>query len=71
MNTVNCALLIRKDQQATNGIVHIIDTVLDPSKSLADNAADMVLKVSNILLDSSKNFVDMVLKMRYLVLDFF
>ncbi|KAF2368949.1 FAS1 domain [Trinorchestia longiramus] len=44
MNTINCALLLQKDQQATNGIVHIIDSVLDPSKSLSDNVADLVLK---------------------------
>lgn len=30
MMTVNCAPLIRKDQQATNGIVHLIDQVLIP-----------------------------------------
>ncbi|XP_018020853.1 uncharacterized protein LOC108677189 isoform X2 [Hyalella azteca] len=44
MNTINCALLLQKDQQATNGIVHIIDTMLDPSKSLPENVADLVLK---------------------------
>ena len=48
MNTVNCALFLQKDQQATNGIVHIIDSVLDPSKSLSDNVADVVLKVNFI-----------------------
>ncbi|XP_054712252.1 transforming growth factor-beta-induced protein ig-h3-like [Uloborus diversus] len=30
MTTVNCAPMIRKDQQATNGIVHLIDQVLVP-----------------------------------------
>ncbi|ROT76819.1 Transforming growth factor-beta-induced protein ig-h3 [Penaeus vannamei] len=43
MTTINCALLIRKDQQATNGIVHVIDNVLDPSVGILQNVADMVL----------------------------
>ncbi|PRD25841.1 UNVERIFIED_CONTAM: Transforming growth factor-beta-induced protein ig-h3 [Trichonephila clavipes] len=30
MTTVNCAPMVRKDQQATNGIVHLIDSVLVP-----------------------------------------
>ncbi|GIX78565.1 transforming growth factor-beta-induced protein ig-h3 [Caerostris extrusa] len=30
MTTVNCAPMVRKDQQATNGIVHLIDKVLVP-----------------------------------------
>ncbi|XP_015919526.2 transforming growth factor-beta-induced protein ig-h3-like [Parasteatoda tepidariorum] len=30
MTTVNCAPMVRKDQQATNGIVHLIDEVLIP-----------------------------------------
>ncbi|GFT50127.1 periostin [Nephila pilipes] len=30
MTTVNCAPMVRKDQQATNGIVHLIDRVLVP-----------------------------------------
>ncbi|KAG8184629.1 hypothetical protein JTE90_022677 [Oedothorax gibbosus] len=30
MTTVNCAPMVRKDQQATNGIVHLIDQVLIP-----------------------------------------
>lgn len=46
MTTINCALLIRKDQQATNGIVHVIDNVLDPSVGILQNVADMVLNVS-------------------------
>lgn len=30
--TVNCAPVIRRDQLATNGIIHLIDSVLLPSK---------------------------------------
>ncbi|CAL1292127.1 unnamed protein product [Larinioides sclopetarius] len=30
MTTVNCAPMVRRDQQATNGIVHLIDKVLVP-----------------------------------------
>lgn len=33
MMTVDCALVVRKDQQATNGIVHLIDRVLIPPPS--------------------------------------
>ncbi|XP_023217812.1 transforming growth factor-beta-induced protein ig-h3-like isoform X2 [Centruroides sculpturatus] len=33
MMTVDCALVVRKDQQATNGIVHLIDKVLVPPPS--------------------------------------
>ncbi|KAB7507990.1 Periostin, partial [Armadillidium nasatum] len=41
MTTINCNLLVRKDQEASNGIVHIIDGVLDPSLGIATNVADM------------------------------
>lgn len=43
MTTINCALLIRKDQQAVNGVVHLIDSVLDPNVGILQNVADMVL----------------------------
>lgn len=33
MTTVNCAPIVRKDQLATNGIVHLIDEVLVPPAS--------------------------------------
>lgn len=33
MTTVNCAPIVRKDQLATNGIVHLIDQVLVPPAS--------------------------------------
>ena len=45
MNTVDCSLLLRKDQQATNGIVHVIDGVLDPAISHSDNVAEVVTQV--------------------------
>ncbi|XP_046595962.1 transforming growth factor-beta-induced protein ig-h3 isoform X2 [Neodiprion lecontei] len=32
METVNCELIMRKNQQATNGVVHIIDGVLIPDR---------------------------------------
>ncbi|XP_035232853.1 transforming growth factor-beta-induced protein ig-h3-like [Stegodyphus dumicola] len=35
MMTVNCAPIVRKDQQATNGIVHLIDQVLVPPSNPA------------------------------------
>ncbi|KAK7067798.1 hypothetical protein SK128_013712 [Halocaridina rubra] len=43
MTTINCALLVRKDQQAVNGVVHLIDSVLDPNVGILQNVADMVL----------------------------
>ncbi|KAK8729156.1 hypothetical protein OTU49_008657, partial [Cherax quadricarinatus] len=43
MTTINCALLIRKDQHATNGVVHLINNILDPSVGILQNVADMVL----------------------------
>ena len=48
MTTINCALLIRKDQEATNGIVHVIDSLLDPTVRASQNIADMVLTVCKI-----------------------
>uniref|UniRef100_T1JPA2 FAS1 domain-containing protein n=1 Tax=Strigamia maritima TaxID=126957 RepID=T1JPA2_STRMM len=32
MVTVNCVPMIRKDQEATNGVVHLIDTLLTPQR---------------------------------------
>ncbi|XP_045105494.1 serine-rich adhesin for platelets-like [Portunus trituberculatus] len=46
MTTINCALLIRKDQHATNGVVHLISNVLDPSIGIGRNVVDIVLGVS-------------------------
>uniref|UniRef100_A0A0P4VVG3 Transforming growth factor-beta-induced protein ig-h3 n=1 Tax=Scylla olivacea TaxID=85551 RepID=A0A0P4VVG3_SCYOL len=43
MTTINCALLIRKDQHATNGVVHLISSVLDPSIGTGRNVVDIVL----------------------------
>ncbi|XP_065348883.1 transforming growth factor-beta-induced protein ig-h3-like [Cloeon dipterum] len=41
MKTVNCILIVRKDLQATNGIVHLVEKILEPfyvvpGKSLAE-----------------------------------
>ncbi|XP_050698779.1 transforming growth factor-beta-induced protein ig-h3-like [Eriocheir sinensis] len=47
MTTTNCALLIRKDQHATNGVVHLISNILDPSIGTLQNVADMVLNMSD------------------------
>ncbi|KAE8737076.1 hypothetical protein FOCC_FOCC017466 [Frankliniella occidentalis] len=33
IETVNCATIVRKDQEATNGVVHIVDALLDPERS--------------------------------------
>lgn len=30
MITANCAPIVRKDQEATNGLVHLVDSFLDP-----------------------------------------
>ena len=46
MTTINCALLLRKDQEATNGVVHVIDGILDPYMESSSNVADMVINVS-------------------------
>ena len=46
MRTVNCHLLQRKDQQATNGIVHVIDGVLDPSRLRRTPLVDVVTQVT-------------------------
>lgn len=32
METVNCETVIRKNQQATNGVVHIINSILSPER---------------------------------------
>ncbi|KAF4520188.1 hypothetical protein B566_EDAN003901, partial [Ephemera danica] len=42
--TVNCNLIVRKDLQATNGVVHLIDNVLEPYVYVEMNLADAVAK---------------------------
>ncbi|XP_037086624.1 transforming growth factor-beta-induced protein ig-h3-like [Pollicipes pollicipes] len=44
MTTVNCNLLVRKDQKATNGVVHLIDAVLDPSFLSSRSVIDLVVQ---------------------------
>ena len=46
MLTVNCVKIVRKDQEATNGVVHLIDEVLDPSIFINKDVADIVTSVS-------------------------
>lgn len=45
METVNCVLISRKDQQASNGIVHLIDHPLDPSLFMPRDVAQIVIEV--------------------------
>jgi len=45
METVNCAFIVRKDQEATNGIVHVVDAILDPATMLQRDLVDLVLQV--------------------------
>ncbi|XP_054270293.1 transforming growth factor-beta-induced protein ig-h3-like [Macrosteles quadrilineatus] len=42
IETVNCALLQRKDQEANNGVVHIISSLLEPSYSLERDLAELL-----------------------------
>ena len=44
---MNCAFIVRKDQEATNGIVHVVDSLLDPATMLPRNLVDLVLQVRN------------------------
>ena len=36
---------MRKDQEATNGIVHVVDSLLDPATMLPRDLVDVVLQV--------------------------
>ncbi|XP_046655629.1 periostin-like [Daphnia pulicaria] len=42
MLTVNCRTIVRKDQEATNGVVHIIDSLLDPGAVLSRDVSEIV-----------------------------
>ncbi|KAK9511350.1 hypothetical protein O3M35_000018 [Rhynocoris fuscipes] len=44
INTVNCVSITNKDNEASNGIVHIIDSVLNPDSSPQRNVADILLQ---------------------------
>lgn len=46
IETVNCALLQRKDQEANNGVVHIINGLLDPSYTVERDLAELLVQVS-------------------------
>jgi hypothetical protein len=45
IETVNCASIVRKDQEATNGIVHVVDSLLDPALTVPRDLAELVLQV--------------------------
>jgi hypothetical protein len=45
IETVNCAFIVRKDQEATNGIVHVVDSLLDPAFTVPRDLAELVLQV--------------------------
>lgn len=42
MLTVNCRTIVRKDQEATNGVVHLIDALLDPGAVLSRDVSEIV-----------------------------
>ncbi|PNF16145.1 hypothetical protein B7P43_G03285 [Cryptotermes secundus] len=44
METVNCAFIVRKDQEATNGVVHMIDSFLDPDFTVPRDLAELVVQ---------------------------
>jgi transforming growth factor-beta-induced protein len=44
IETVNCAFIVRKDQEATNGIVHVVDSILDPATMSQSDLVDLVLQ---------------------------
>ncbi|XP_069696631.1 transforming growth factor-beta-induced protein ig-h3-like [Periplaneta americana] len=44
IETVNCAFIVRKDQEATNGVVHMVDSLLDPELTVSKDLADLVMQ---------------------------
>ncbi|XP_066999804.1 transforming growth factor-beta-induced protein ig-h3 [Anabrus simplex] len=44
MSTVNCASIVRKDQEASNGVVHILDSVLDPAFTVERDLAELIMQ---------------------------
>ncbi|KZS06760.1 transforming growth factor-beta-induced protein ig-h3 [Daphnia magna] len=42
MLTVNCRTIVRKDQEATNGVVHMIDSLLDPGAVMSRDVSEIV-----------------------------
>jgi len=47
MEAVNCILISRKDQEATNGVVHMIDSPLDPTLFMPRDVVNVVEEVVN------------------------
>ena len=45
MLTVNCHTIVRKDQEATNGVVHLIDSSLDPGAVLSRDVSEIISTV--------------------------
>jgi uncharacterized surface protein with fasciclin (FAS1) repeats len=45
IETVNCASIVRKDQEATNGVVHVVDSLLDPDFTVPRDLAELVVQV--------------------------
>jgi Fasciclin domain len=51
MKTVNCILIVRKDLQASNGVVHLVDSILEPYVVVqGKNLAEMIEQVQFFLL---------------------
>jgi len=42
MLTINCRTIVRKDQEATNGVVHLIDNLLDPAAVMNREVSEIV-----------------------------
>ncbi len=45
MEAVNCVLISRKDQEASNGIVHMIDSPLDPTLWMQRDVVQVISEV--------------------------
>jgi hypothetical protein len=45
IETVNCASIVRKDHEATNGVVHVIESLLDPDFTAPRDLVELVLQV--------------------------
>jgi len=46
MKTVNCILIVRKDLQASNGVVHLVEKILEPFVMVpGKNLAEMIEQV--------------------------
>ena len=57
MLTVNCRTIVRKDQEATNGVVHLIDGMLDPGAVMSRDVSEIVSTVRLItILDQTVNY---------------